>query len=86
MFRPKRYWFQSEDGTYYRNGPLVIAEMDDYWYRPRLYAELEQELRDIRRVGVTTKTELEDGDVVARRLPFSVSHPHMPDLSRFLDK
>lgn len=82
----KRHWFQSRDGAYYRNAPLVLDEMRRAIWRPRLYLRLERELHEIWRQGAIRKTALDKGDVVVERAPFRVSYPDMPELSRWFDR
>jgi hypothetical protein len=87
--RRVRYWFASEDGTYYRNCPLVLQEIEEtpvgcVRYRGELWAEYDQIWNGYERVRRIDT--LGPNDVVVSPAPFSVSHPDMPELSRLLDK
>jgi hypothetical protein len=78
----KQQWFQAEDGTYYRNCPLIRDEMGRALRSGRLllWRKLEAEWYDVFREGVTSKTALERGDVLAQPGSFREAYPRNPGL------
>jgi hypothetical protein len=76
----KKYWFQDEDGSYYRNGPLILQEMHKAICRPFKFASLEREMQQVRRDGLLRKDKLDRGDVVVVMKSFRESYPDKPGL------
>lgn len=84
----KLQWFQDEDGTYFRNVPINLADRRrelaaNRWlwrttHRNLLF--LEGEAREIRRHGIRRTATLPKGDTVVRMKPFRESHPDCPVL------
>lgn len=79
----KRAWFADTNGTYYRNCPLIMAEMKRctrmpwrYW----LFWRLNAEWNDVFRQGVKRKSRLGRGDVVVQPRPFREVYPQYPGL------
>lgn len=80
----KRQWFQDTDGTYYRNCPLIRAEIDRARTCPWLWHHirgLEAEWWEVFREGVTRKDKLGHGDRDAGQpSPFREAYPNNPGL------
>ena len=81
----KRAWFQDKDGTYYRNCPLIMAELERIsarawpWLMPRcraLAAEWEQAFS----AGVIRKPALGRRDVLREPGSFREAYPRHPGL------
>lgn len=84
---PPRRWFRSEDGTYYRNCPLIEAERGEVMAWPlttpgkfTVLARLEAEWRETFAAGVQRKPRLDPGDVVAQAATFREAYPRNPGL------
>lgn len=78
----RRAWFQDDEGTYYRNVPLVMAEQDQTlnvvlpWRRRALEAEYRKAWKD----GVIRAHRIGRRDRVATPKPFREAYPDMPGL------
>jgi hypothetical protein len=81
---PARRWFADDDGTFYRNCPLIDAERDEVMAWPLLtpgkFGALEAEWRETFKAGVQRKAALDPGDVVVTPAPFREAYPHHPGL------
>jgi hypothetical protein len=84
---PARQWFQAEDGTYYRNYPLirderqaVLAWPDSAPGKYEIFSALLDEGRQVMTGGVLRKAALGPGDVVAEPAPFRKAYPRNPGL------
>lgn len=84
---PARRWFQSEDGTFYRNCPLIAAERDEVMAWPALtpgkYRVLDALAADWSRTfreGAQRKPCLDPGDVVSESVSFREAYPCQPGL------
>jgi hypothetical protein len=84
---PPRQWFRADDGSYYRNCPLIRSESDQVMAWPMMtpgkYAllrELGREWDAVYGAGVTRKAQLEPGDVAAEPAPFRDAYPRNPGL------
>ena len=80
LHRPK--WFQAEDGTYYRNCPLIMAERKAALAMGRylLFERLGDEWHECFREGVFRKATLDKNDRLATPVPFRVAYPDKPGL------
>lgn len=76
----KRAWFKAEDGTFYRNCPLIMAERKRIGYRPWLSDELADEWGKTFREGVQRKAELGPDDYVVKPASFRDAYPDRPEL------
>jgi hypothetical protein len=81
-----RAWFRDDDGTYFRNCPLIMAErkaeLAQPWkpgQRARLDA-LQAEWWQAFRFGVTRRTCLSPGGIVVEPASFRVAYPGNPGL------
>ena len=78
----RRAWFQADDGTYYRNIPLVMAEQSQPlnvllpWRRRALNTEW-QEAWD---AGVIRSATIGRRDRIATPKPFRETYPDKPGL------
>lgn len=84
---PPRQWFRDEDGTYFRNCPLIASEREEVRNWPagaflkwRIIEELSNEWWRTFRTGVQRKPALDPGDVVAEPAPFRAAYPINPML------
>jgi hypothetical protein len=82
-----RHWFADDDGTYYRNCPLIAAERDEVMAWPLLTPgkfealdALFAEWEETSEVGVQRKDCLEPGDVVTVPCTFREAYPDNPGL------
>jgi hypothetical protein len=80
----KRQWFAGDDGSYYRNCPLIEDERRRAvrFGRFRLAARLRDEWYEVFREGITEKTALGPGDVAVRPALFREAYPDRPGLWR----
>jgi len=79
----KHSWFQDDDGTYYRNVPLIMAEMERCRRRPwrwRLFSALEAEWHQAWRAGLIRKSRLGRGDMLIQPAQFRDAYPDKPAL------
>jgi hypothetical protein len=75
----KRKWFRDDDGTFFRNVPLNIAEMDatPLWMFWR-HRYLEREWRTVWDKGVIRKDRLGRRDVEVKMRSFREAYPDDP--------
>jgi hypothetical protein len=90
--RIQRCWFRDEDGTYFRNRPLIMAEIhalaEIHAHQPASWGK-----RDIRKIntllaekdivwqqGVIRKPALDPDDCVVRPASFRETYPGKPGL------
>lgn len=79
----KRYWFQAEDGTFFRNLPLIMGEQQLCRARPWLWhrlATLDAEWQQAWADGLIRKQALSRGDVLATPAPMREAYPDRPGL------
>lgn len=76
----RRIWFQDADGTYYRNGPLILAEMREAIGHERRFRKLEAEMAVVRRDGLIRKPALGRGDQLGQPLSMREAYPDKPGL------
>jgi hypothetical protein len=79
----KRAWFQDNNGTFYRNCPLILAEQERCTrlpWRYRRFWKLNAEWREAFRKGVLRKDRLGRGDVLVQPVPFRKAYPDKPGL------
>jgi hypothetical protein len=83
---PQRRWFQDKDGTYYRNGPLILAEERE-WLKllctRRVSRELDKlhaEFQIVWKDGLIRKPALEPGDRLVQQATFRDAYPDKPGL------
>ena len=79
---PPRRWFRDSDGTYYRNLPMIRAELDAAAAAgdTRSVARLETEWDETFRTEITRKDALGPGDIEAFPASFRDAYPHHPAL------
>jgi hypothetical protein len=84
---PAPRWFLAEDGTCYRNCPLIEAERGEVMAWPlatpgkfTVLGRLEAEWRETFAAGVQRKDVLGPGDVVAVAASFREAYPRNPGL------
>lgn len=80
--RIPRRWFRDEDGTYFRNCPLIHEEANQAAkaYRFRLASRLHQEWLSVWEKGVTRKSKLSRGDIEVKMMSFREAFPDEPDM------
>jgi hypothetical protein len=66
----KRMWFQAKDGSYFRNCPLILEEMEQCIGRPWKFRQLHKELKEARKIGLLRKNKLGWGDELVPMAPF----------------
>lgn len=78
--RIPRRWFRDDDGTYFRNCPLIHGEANQAAKlgRFRLAHKLHEEWEVAWREGVIRKAELDRGDVEVEMLSFREAFPDDP--------
>lgn len=87
----KRSWFRDTDGTFYRNCPLIEADLKSVskkmtgllFFRRSLerdYTTLEREWEHAFSVGVYRKDVLGKDDIEAIPLPMRLAYPNNPGL------
>lgn len=78
----KRSWFRDDDGTYYRNCPLIMKERQQAIRSLRLRRAriLEAEWREAWRKGLIRKDKLGRGDIEVQRRSFREAYPDRPEL------
>lgn len=84
---PARQWFRAEDGTFYRNCPLIASERNEVRAWPAgtplkwpVVEELSAEWWRTFRQGVQRKAALDPGDVIAEPGSFREAYPRNPGL------
>jgi hypothetical protein len=84
---PARHWFEADDGTYFRNCPLIDRERDEVMAWPLLapgkFAALDAlhaEWRETFAAGMQRKAALDPGDVEAVPGTFREAYPRNPGL------
>lgn len=82
----KKQWFQDSDGTFYRNGLLIMSEMDVLlarsWYgrsTQREFSRLQDELAQAWE-NTLCKDTLGPNDVVIKAISFREAYPRHPEL------
>lgn len=84
----RRSWFRDDDGTYYRNCNLIMAERRTAVANPLLWwrlPSLEREWRTAWRKGVLRKAKLGWFDRVVQPTPFREAYPDHPILWKLDD-
>lgn len=87
----QRRWFRHREGGFFRNVPLIIAEMEalnaqrPLWERQRRanerqFAALEAEWSAVMNVDLIRAAELPRGDIEAIPMSIRESHPDRPGL------
>lgn len=78
----RRAWFQDSDGTYRRNCPLIMAELDrvSSILLPWRYIALNREWWQAYREGVIRADRIGRFDRVAEPAPFREAYPDNPEL------
>lgn len=87
---PTRAWFRDDDGTYFRNCPLILAEQKreldrtpppwGWRHHFAILDALKAEWQHAWSEGVLRKDELEPGDVVVPMASFRDAYPDKPEL------
>lgn len=80
----RRAWFQDEDGTYFRNCPLIDREIARS-ISPRRRRALREEWWQTFREGVTRADAIGPHDRIAEAIPFREAYPDHPGLWRLDD-
>lgn len=80
----KRRWFQDDDGTFYRNIPLIRGDQDRLINRllPWRFWTLAAEWRHAWMDGVIETSRIGRRDVIAVPRPFREAYPNHPGLWR----
>lgn len=84
---PRRHWLRADDGTFYRNCPLIKIEQNEVRAWPAgtpgkwtMHEALTDEWWLVYRHGVIRKDALTPADVLAEPEPYRRAYPRNPGL------